>query len=1345
MKKIISVFLAVLMLAGVVFPLFSFTAVDAYADFVDKTDGSAYERATEAALYTSYASFLERCEGKVTDAEGNKTGIDKLSLVLSLGNYQLWASRYTGEVIYYNTRTGEALSTNPYDFADNDQISKSVREQLLSQIMVAYRGNDGNIKYMYSFTDAAQRGQIQMKYIKNGIRMIYSIGRENAEYLLPGWITEESFYEKIVKPARAYVEKMAEELGVDLSTVEFPTEPKATKYATYFAKDCAAAFAKQSPDYDPNVHGKALIQLGKIFAGYTYQNPNEIKNSKKRRQMQAKYPITAKKITDEEGNTRYKTIYTRDETYTDKQLVSLESFVKLYCPEYGYDDLELDHAETGYVSKEETPPLFKVSLEYTIDPTDGSLQVRLPANGFRYDETLFRLEYVSVLNYFGVGRMSTETFGEHRIAATDTLPAGVYGGNSSNSILYDGYVFFPDGAGTIFRYSDLYTKNVKAAVVWSGKVYGQDYAYYTISGQNQEVVRMPVYGVVGTSQVVETPMLDDAGNHLKNEKGEYLYDLKPIKTGYVAILEEGDAMTTLNASFGATAHNYASAYSTYCPRPKDTYDLADTISVSGNTEWTVVADRKYTGNYSTRIKMLSDSEAGRAQGLASADWLGMAKVYRDYLYANGTLSRLTETGTDIPLYIETFGTIKTTKQVLSVPVTVHDPLTSFDDVRTIYEDLVSAGISNINFKLTGYANGGMASTYPTGLKWEKNAGGSSGFSNLIAYASEKGFGIYPDFDFVYINNEKAFDGISLKSAGARAVDNRYCSKQIYDAVYQTFDSYFNMCVATNVIAKYFDQFSANLIKYTEDGSFGLSVSTLGSDLNSNFDTDNLINREEAKKDVSGVFSTVKENYKSVMTSGGNFYALPYVKHLLEMPLSASNYRYESASVPFMAMVLHGAIHYTGTALNTSGDTEYNLLKSIESGASPYYMLSYRNENILLMKRDEDFNKYYSIRYDIWRGTNDDPAGANTLIGHYRRLNAALGDLQEYLIVNHSFLKGERILKETEVAANRNQLNAAVTEALRESIAGAKNEQIERFYIGVSIYEKAKTLDGQLRSAALADELDPTGMKLSKFINGDPDAAVDSDKIGKFSEFTQEWRDVVQRAYAEGNGLEDLKVNLGYMEVCVFTENELIVPAIKAAVGSVYAQYYASADNTDPEWKALETAVRQILAEYYATYSPEYFAMYENLKAALGQTGALTKEQIITFNAYVVSGKTEAYVVAEQGTAYWNVVKYCQQNGFVFATVDGTDLAGRIGEKFNFNQTDSFAEDGYAYVRTDYTLDDEHIVMVTYEGRDGNQVRFVLNYNIFAVKVRINGINGGNPITLEPYQGIRIDGGNYRYV
>jgi len=82
---------------------------------------------------------------------------------------------------------------------------------------------------------------------------------------------------------------------------------------------------------------------------------------------------------------------------------------------------------------------------------------------------------------------------------------------------------------------------------------------------------------------------------------------------------------------------------------------------------------------------------------------------------------------NIPLYLETFGSIKTTEKVLSFPVTVDTPLTTFDDIEAIYGELSEKGISNINFRLTGSYNGGLDNTYPAKLSWVKELGGKSGF------------------------------------------------------------------------------------------------------------------------------------------------------------------------------------------------------------------------------------------------------------------------------------------------------------------------------------------------------------------------------------------------------------------------------------------------------------------------------------------------------------------------------------------------------------------------------------------------------------------------------------------
>ncbi len=1329
MKKILSAVLAFVMVIGSFMTVLPFMEIPVYA--ASEEGEQPYVQATNAATSLSYKSVLDRINGT---KELNY--VDKMDLSLTLntqkGKFQLYVSPYTGEVIYYNATTGEALTTNPINAGANSLISANVKAQLMSQVVVSYKDSTGNLQYMYSYTEAAQRGQIQVKNIKNGIRVLYTIGRENATYLLPRWITEETFREKIMAPIMEYMAKICEEAGMEMPELHENPAKWSIQFSNLATMGGSYGF-KDYPEYSVPV-----LQIAKFLAKYKYASPEY--SSEAEWAKTVKMFETAATYKDANGETQNRAFFTFEDA-TEVQKAVAESYLKTFCPDYGYDDLDEDHAETGYVSKEATPPLFKLSLEYTIDPEDGALNVRLPANGIRYDETRFQLEYISPLNYFGAGFMSTDTYADHAVYNEKGQLTGVYGGEYSDEELYSGYVFYPDGSGTLFDFNKLYTETKKSAISWSGKVYGQDYAYYTVSGQNQEVIRLPVYGIASTSSIKETQLYDEQNNPLVNSNGRYLYDYEPIKTGFLATLEEGDALANIAVSFDSMRHNYASVYTTYYPRPKDTYDLSDSLSVSGNTEWTVVADRKYTGSYRTRIVMLSDAEGSSYP----ASWVGMATAYRDYLEGTGVLSRLTEDDVQdkIPLYIETFGAIETTKQILSVPVDVKVPLSSFTDVKAMYDDLKLAGITNVNFKLTGFANGGMESTYPTKLKWEKAVGGKGGFSTLIKEAEENGFGVYPEFDFTYISHEKTFDGISLKGAGARTVDNRYCSKQIYNAVYQKFDSFFDMCVATNVIETYYDKLSGNLSKYKEDGSFGISVSTLGSDLNSSFDEDNPINREEAKGDLTRLLTSIKKEYGSVMTSGGNAYSLAYTEHLLSMPIDSSNYRQQSAAVPFMGMVLHGYVNYTGSALNLAGDTDYNVLKSIESGAYPYYLLSYNATNTMLLKQDEMLNKYYSIRYDIWRYREDPFTKEKTdgsVVEHYNRLNSALGDLQTFVISDHVFLIGERSLKAYEIAENKAAIRLSILSAVEAKLQAVEEAMKKDIRVRLDLYNLAESLDSILQQRVAEDAINPGSESLYSYIFNESESA-------PFYAYSNELKTMVYEAYNDGEGLDDLKV-LARPEVKVNVDYDALWNSILSQIPeTIRKQYYAMTGTTLGE--ELTALKAEILKSAKDNSYTEQFNVLARLEAIYGQ--AATDEQISVFNQLVYSLADEATVRAKLSetlsgnalTQYAALVIECQNANIVVARVDSATVG------YDFNLTDSLATETITYDKTDYTLEDERLVMVTYSNATKTaaatkEVKFILNYNIFDVNVRLD---NGEVITMKPYSCIRInvEGGNLTYV
>lgn len=868
-----------------------------------------------------------------------------MRLAVEYGGYRLYVHDYSGEIAVEDTATGQILLSNPYNVPNN--IDTSVRQELYSQIVIGYTDNtsSASAQPFYSYTEAAARGQIKVKNLKNGIRVEYTMGREGANYLAPGRITEERMIKFIFS-------KM---------------DPSLTEYT------------KES------ILTSRVSDLKRLYACYIYVSVDEFGSYDN-------IPTSLKEP-----------FYERDKSKTENDKRRIEDWIKTYCPEYTYEEMDKDHEQTGFVETQKDPPLFKLALEYTLSET--GLQIRLPANSIRFNSELYSLEYVTPLQYFGAGNLDE-----------------------------DGYIFYPDGSGALLYYEDLRDKSYSSI---SGKVYGADYAYHVISGKHQEVIRMPVYGLVSERTIGETTE----------------------RSGFFAILEEGETMSNITAAWGGSQHRYASVYPTFYPRPKDSYDLSgDVTAGSSDTTWTVESSRKYTGSYNMRIVMLPDASK-EAQAIAgghkyyAASYVGMARAYADYLENTaGVLTPLSSSDVmdgSIPLYIEAFGTVPDTQKFLSIPIDVDVALTTFENVKTMYRELYDNGngIRNINFKLTGFANGGMYSTYPAKLRWMKEVGGDGGFSDLLADATEKGYGVYPDFNFMYVSEEKWFDGFDLRSSAARTIDNRYSSKKVYDATYQAFVSYFDICVTPVMVEEYYSKFSG---AYSRFNPMGISVSTMGSDLNSDFGKKNPTNRAEAKEILSSVLGQVKEDYGSVMTSGGNIYALKYTEHLLNAALDSSRFTNASRSVPFVGMVLHGYVNFAGSAINMAGNVNYQVLKAIENGAGIYFTLSYDNTNLL--KEFTDLSEYYSVNYKIWAGTYDENGNLveqGEIFDVYNRVNRAIGDLQTSRISDHRFLIGERVASDAEKADYEKlyaktyaEAKAALTKEAREALLDEYREQLE---------------------------------------------------------------------------------------------------------------------------------------------------------------------------------------------------------------------------------------------------------------------------------------------------------------
>lgn len=1089
-NKILSSALVLVMLFASLVVLFPAKVDAAYSDttasYSTSTDlkSDDVKKIVKDAYTTSYESAEEMLE-----AEKALGYLDSVTKTTESGDsYTIYVNRYTGVLYYVNNVTGQILTSNPYEYSAANDVT--VNQELLSQISIDFKDIATNTAQTYNSTVwAALYTQISTSFIDGGIRVKYTLGDTTARFLLPGRMKAEKFERLVLLPMlEEFVALVTEYLNSEKADRE-----KIEEKIAEIRKDARDKYNKrdysdwnfnvfEDPDFSKYDDGGTKASNNNIYY-LGYLNSRAIKgylsemeliykaalnnrtdeyrelSSKKsdiirmlgayNLQNMAEYEKGSKEYDDmikefytpsEGTSTKLEIFETLEPMYTlsteilvnEKRINS--NLLRKYIKGYTFSEMFADEKECGYVDKADQKPVFRCALEYTFND-DGSLSVRLPANSISFDDTVYNLLGITPLKYFGAGDMAEE-----------------------------GYIFYPDGSGTIIEFDEYYNDYDKSKTSGYASPFGNDYAYSTISGAHEAQITMPVYGVVSTEKA--------------NAKTAALFGVETVTNGYFAVLEEGASLATIGFETGGSSYRFGEAYCQYSPYPSDTYDLSETLSVGNGIKYTIVSDCDYNGSYVTRIVMLTDPTVGNvkygAGNFYPTTYVGMATCYRDLLEKQGSISPLELVSNDLPLYIEALGSMEVIEKVLSFPITKSVALTEFEQIEVMYKELSDAvtmytaeaakyeelaaseedevlkaeytaiaesyrelvgkveTIENINFRLTGFGNGGLYSTYPTKVRWDRSCGGKRAFKKLVAaakeYSAKEGtnFGIYPEYDFMYISYTEIFDGVTIRNNVSRMVDNRYASKQEYDSVLQEFVSYYTLVVNPESLDKLYTKFEKKYSKYDIDT---LSVSTLGSDLNSNFDEDEPVNRNDAEKYVESLLSRmVNDDGYKLMTDVGNIYSVKYATHILNASIDSSHLAYASYTVPFVGMILHGSVNYAGSPLNYSGMPNYELLRSIESGASLYYIVCYQNS--ALLKEDVTLSDYYGVDYNTWK---------EDILTTYKTLNTAIGDLQGYKIVDHQIILGERVITDAEMARNYDLLKAEIIEMLDAQLASAVNE------------------------------------------------------------------------------------------------------------------------------------------------------------------------------------------------------------------------------------------------------------------------------------------------------------------
>ncbi len=500
----------------------------------------------------------------------------------------------------------------------------------------------------------------------------------------------------------------------------------------------------------------------------------------------------------------------------------------------------------------------------------------------------------------------------------------------------NGYIFIPDGSGSII---DINQTGANRTPVITGTVYGEDQSNIPddfISDTKQYY--LPVYGVV------------------KNDG-----------SGIFTIIESGSEVSAITTRLGAPNSRYFCAYNSFTYASNMAVTIDQKTASMGSARTVYLFDTNlFNTDFTLSYYFLSGN---------SANYSAMAALYRDKLTESGAEDNPDKS--DTKFVLNTVGTALYDNTFLGFKYKSQAEFTTYAQNLEILDYLSENGIKDAVLLLSGWQKNGLDASLNKKIKTSSALGGKKELKKLLSECQNRSVPVYLEQDVVYTANNTLFDSFNKKRDTAKRLDLTYSGIPSLDLNTRKIDTS-NFTITPSKYAKLLKGFFKSSKSYRVNS---VDLAGFGTYLNSDFNSKkNTTNRVQAKNYITDILKEYSEEY-SLSVKGANSYVLPYVSYVREIPMRNSALIGETASVPFLQLVLSGKVFYSGEPVNLSEEPMREVLGCIETATSPAFILAY--DNIELLKLT-DFNylyacgfenlkkravEYYNYIYDALKGTD----------------------------------------------------------------------------------------------------------------------------------------------------------------------------------------------------------------------------------------------------------------------------------------------------------------------------------------------------------------------------------------
>jgi len=462
-----------------------------------------------------------------------------------------------------------------------------------------------------------------------------------------------------------------------------------------------------------------------------------------------------------------------------------------------------------------------------------------------------------------------------------------------------GYMFIPDGSGALIRTDE----KTLATQPFSGRIFGNDDGISGVKMTGElpqpENITIPVFGII-------------------REQHE---------SGFVAVVEGGSKYSEIVAypSGVTTPFNWVTSRFIY----REVYSKP--LDRKGNVI-NVNQENRNTFDALIRYAFLSDEDA---------DYVGMALRYRQMLLNQGILREANvEQNESIPVRIEFLAAEN--KQGLLFNNIV--PMTTVGQMRSILYDLWNHHLQQLIVVVRGWSQGGATGASPSHFPFERSTGSKDEWLDFVSDFGQKRIPVYLFTDYLAAHTEGR--GFS-KADIAQSISGQFISYPFLHLLNP---------FATDRI------FREQMKRFKEYDISNIAVATIGERLISSHDEGKISSRANTANIYANMFSDFSESIRFALYNP-NVYLWNITFQYLDIPMDSSGFLMESDNVPFLQIVLRGSMDYFGSFINFKGNRTQEILRHIDYGSYPSFILTHDDPVKLL---DTGSAWIYTSQYEVLR-------------------------------------------------------------------------------------------------------------------------------------------------------------------------------------------------------------------------------------------------------------------------------------------------------------------------------------------------------------------------------------------